>query len=400
MRRSFLFWRKLVLYVPKDATASSITALGLAAGIAASLATVILCPNFDREAPSWLFVLNAVTLWFYQTADAVDGKQSYRTQCCELEEFTDHGADSITTISMAMMLAAALQMTTYYPTLCLPLFLLCMSALYTTHCVSYFTHSCVFEKFDVTEVQWVAIGISLVTAWKGQSFWSRTLFTLSGYSVRPGLLMIIASGTGFANKMIQNLLIVRGAPTPLEAAGIRIPRRRPSIRPYSILIFHLLLAFLDLLSPSSNFNRQPVLFMAIHGFGIARASCRLVIHSMTRAAMPTVDSSLLAPLLSASITLLTPLQKDSSTALALYAFCALMAIADHGLYCTLAIRDICEARDVYTFSLKSGQARVIDQGFYIAGTTPTGVPDAVKRWEAWKGNPANKRAFTALYGVK
>lgn len=126
---------------------------------------------------------------FYQTADAVDGKQSYRTQCCELEEFTDHGADSITTISMAMMLAAALQMTTYYPNLCLPLFLLCMTALYTTHCVAYFTHSCIFEKFDVTEVQWVAIGISLVTAWKGQSFWSQPLFAIGDLEVKAGLLV-------------------------------------------------------------------------------------------------------------------------------------------------------------------------------------------------------------------
>lgn len=90
---------------------------------------------------------------------------------------------------MAMMLAAALQMTTYYPGLCLPLFLLCMTALYTTHCVSYFTHSCVFEKFDVTEVQWVAIGISLVTAYKGQSFWSQTLFTVNGFAVKAGLLV-------------------------------------------------------------------------------------------------------------------------------------------------------------------------------------------------------------------
>lgn len=90
---------------------------------------------------------------------------------------------------MAMMLAAALQMTTYYPNLCLPLFLLCMTALYTTHCVAYFTHSCIFEKFDVTEVQWVAIGISLVTAWKGQSFWSQPLFTIGDFEVKAGLLV-------------------------------------------------------------------------------------------------------------------------------------------------------------------------------------------------------------------
>jgi hypothetical protein len=98
--------------------------------------------------------------------------------------------------------------------------------------------------------------------------------------------------------------------------------------------------------------------------------------------------------------MLTPLQKDGTAAIALYTFCALMAIGDHVLYCTLAINDICEGRDIYTFSLKSGNPRVIDEGFYIAGTSPTGVPDAAKRWKAWKDDPNNKEAFTALYGVK
>lgn len=84
--------------------------------------------------------------FYSQTLDALDGKQSYKTQCCELEEFTDHGADSLTTMFMAMMLASAFKMGTAFPDLLIPLFTGCLVALYTTHSVSYFTHSCVFEK--------------------------------------------------------------------------------------------------------------------------------------------------------------------------------------------------------------------------------------------------------------
>lgn len=212
--------------------------------------------------------------------------------------------------------------------------------------------------------------------------------------------MILGSATGFTNKTIQNILIVRGRPTPLEQAGIRIPRRKPSLQPYYIFIGHAALALLDLYGPSQALSNRPVLFMLIHGFGIARASCRLVIHSMTREAMPTVDASLLAPLLSVSTSLLWPFGNDGSSAAMLYTLCALMAVGDHALYCTLAIQDICEGRNIYTFSLKSGKARVIDEGFYIAGTSPTGVPDAVKRWQSWKNEPKNREAFKALYGVE
>lgn len=212
--------------------------------------------------------------------------------------------------------------------------------------------------------------------------------------------MIIASATGFTNKTIQNIFIVRGASTPLETAGVKIPRRRPSLQPYYILLSQLALALFDLYGPSTALAQQPVLFMVIHGFAIARASCRLVIHSMTREAMPLVDASLLAPLLAASTSLVWSVQSGEASPTALYAVCALLAIGDHALYCTLAIRDICEGRDIYTFSLKSGKPKVIDGGFYIAGTSPTGVPDAVKRWKAWKEDPENREAFTALYGVK
>jgi hypothetical protein len=211
--------------------------------------------------------------------------------------------------------------------------------------------------------------------------------------------MILSSGIGFVNKTVQNILIVNGAETPLQKAGIRIPRRQASIQPYYLIIFHLSLALFDLYIPSSNFEQQPVLFMLIHGFGIARASCRLVIHSMTREAMPAVDASLLAPLLAASTTFLVSPDSEQ-TLLTLYGICAALAIGDHAMYCTLAIRDICEGRNINTFSLKSGKPLVIDEGFYIAGTSPTGVPDAVKRWSVWKDNSKNKEAFNALYGVK
>lgn len=210
--------------------------------------------------------------------------------------------------------------------------------------------------------------------------------------------MITASAFGFANKTFKNIAIIRGVSTPLELAGIRIPRRKASFQPYILLLLHLTMATLNLYGPGKALSQRPVLFMLIHGFGIAKASCRLVIHSMTREAMPAWDTSLLAPFLSLSTSYL--LSRPAHSILWPQIALALVAILDHASYCTVAIRDICEARDIYTFQLKHGTPRVIDEGFYIAGTSPTGVPDAARRWRAWRNDPKNEEAFLALYGVE
>ena len=59
-------------------------------------------PNLIETAPSWVYFLCVITLFLYQTLDALDGKQARRTgSSSPLGELFDHGCDALTTIVRA-----------------------------------------------------------------------------------------------------------------------------------------------------------------------------------------------------------------------------------------------------------------------------------------------------------
>jgi len=61
-------------------------------------ATVYYAPTLTEELPSWLYLVNALCVFLYQTFDALDGKQARRTGTSSpLGELFDHGCDAMTT---------------------------------------------------------------------------------------------------------------------------------------------------------------------------------------------------------------------------------------------------------------------------------------------------------------
>lgn len=53
--------------------------------------------GFRELLPNWLFLLGAFALFWYQTIDAVDGKQARRTDnCSALGQLLDHSNDLVT----------------------------------------------------------------------------------------------------------------------------------------------------------------------------------------------------------------------------------------------------------------------------------------------------------------
>jgi phosphatidylglycerophosphate synthase len=54
--------------------------------------TASYCPTVDGEIPPWLYLVNIACLFWYQTLDAIDGKQARRTgSSSPLGELFDHG---------------------------------------------------------------------------------------------------------------------------------------------------------------------------------------------------------------------------------------------------------------------------------------------------------------------
>lgn len=68
------------------------TLLGFVAIIASYLLMAFYCPSIQESAPRWVYLFLAISLFWYQTMDALDGKQARRTSSSSpLGELFDHG---------------------------------------------------------------------------------------------------------------------------------------------------------------------------------------------------------------------------------------------------------------------------------------------------------------------
>ena len=73
-----------------------LTLTGLAFAVLGYLSTMYYDTSFTKAVPNWCFLLIAVCQFFYQTLDAIDGKQARRTNSSSvLGQLFDHGCDAM-----------------------------------------------------------------------------------------------------------------------------------------------------------------------------------------------------------------------------------------------------------------------------------------------------------------
>eukprot|EP00796_Vickermania_ingenoplastis_P006721 gene6721-4816_t len=102
------YWEAVVEIIPKSIAPNLITLTGFLVGMAGPLTALYFHLSDAETTPSWVWALSAISLFGYQTCDAVDGKQARRTKCSSpLGEFLDHGLDAMITqfVMLNMVLA-------------------------------------------------------------------------------------------------------------------------------------------------------------------------------------------------------------------------------------------------------------------------------------------------------
>lgn len=97
------------------------------------------------KVPRWSLLLCAIGVFLYQIADALDGKQCYKVQNTQIEEFYDHACDSVSTILLMYSVGIATQCGQSPPLFLFVLFS-ALIAFYSTHWLSYITNQMVFGK--------------------------------------------------------------------------------------------------------------------------------------------------------------------------------------------------------------------------------------------------------------
>jgi phosphatidylglycerophosphate synthase len=81
-------------WLPDWLAPNLLTLLGVVLPLAMLIAVCVVNPSFGETVPHWLLMLGFLANLWYQTIDAVDGKQARRTNnCSPLGQILDHNLD-------------------------------------------------------------------------------------------------------------------------------------------------------------------------------------------------------------------------------------------------------------------------------------------------------------------
>lgn len=93
-------WVRLTTFLPRWLAPNLVTLIGTAPLVALYIMYAFTSPKLDGDAPPWLLLVGGVCVLFYQTMDAMDGKQARRTQSSSpLGQLVDHGCDCLCMLS-------------------------------------------------------------------------------------------------------------------------------------------------------------------------------------------------------------------------------------------------------------------------------------------------------------
>jgi hypothetical protein len=105
------YWNWAVQWLPLWLAPNLVTLLGLCFMIASAALVVARDPGLTAPLPPGVAVFCGVSLFCYQTLDAIDGKQARRTGTSSpLGQLFDHGCDALNTVFICTVLAAAWQL--------------------------------------------------------------------------------------------------------------------------------------------------------------------------------------------------------------------------------------------------------------------------------------------------
>lgn len=270
-----ILWNNVVKLCPMWLAPNAITLIGLIVNMSGALLAFYYCPTATEEAPRWVWAWNAFSLFFYQTLDAIDGKQARRTGTSSpLGELFDHGMDSISMFLVMNSQLCALKAGNEPLAYVIAVIVGC-TGFYNAHWMTYITGKLEFGFFDVTEAQWATISIFMSTYYFGQDVWS---YVILFWPLRVFIFYIPLLAL-FANQMLvqYNKITSGGAgPNGSTIAGTSV------LSPLSNILLILFICYLFIQSKSSLLNNHPVLFSLYFGVTFAKVSNCLIVAHMSK----------------------------------------------------------------------------------------------------------------------
>ncbi|EGG17169.1 CDP-alcohol phosphatidyltransferase [Cavenderia fasciculata] len=255
------FWRTSVEWLPIWMA----NIIGIFGIILSYLVTYYYAPGLEGDVPAWVSLLNIVCIFWYQTMDALDGKQARRTNSSSgLGELFDHGCDAITTFLVVLGFLTAIQAGPSYASLFNVLILL--AAFYMAQWEQYHTGIMELGAIGVIEGHYSMMGGHLITMIFGSQIWHTTVPYLG---IPLTYIPLFVSSLGAILTIINNInTIVKKGPKSVKGAVSQV-----------IPIVFVFLAGMvwGIYSPTQVYVNNPHMFINTFGFIVAFLVGRIVL---------------------------------------------------------------------------------------------------------------------------
>ncbi len=181
----WLFWRWMLLLIPRWISPNALTVLGLAASVGAVGAALA-----GAAGHVWMYLVSAILLFVYVTLDNLDGAHARRTgQSSHLGELLDHGLDGLASGSMLLIGAIVLHLDPFFTVL---LVLIGTVAFVQTLWEQYRTNLLVIPQLSGTEGVTVVGALGVLAFAYDDPAWLH--LDLSRWSVGAGFLAFALFG--------------------------------------------------------------------------------------------------------------------------------------------------------------------------------------------------------------
>jgi phosphatidylglycerophosphate synthase len=300
------FWYWCADQFPETMAPNLITLIGTAFLLSIAVGVWIFDPFLEGAAPPAVYVWFGISVWIYQTMDAVDGKQARRTKSSSpLGQLFDHGCDALGTMPLALALCSCMGFgrtvwsVIIAATIQVPFYM----AQYEEH----FAHSMRTQvaNFGVTEGQYLEAGLMFMTALFGPTFWDNTLpFTeLLGNGVLPG-----PNGQENVSQLTFRTIALYGGclfPFLLGLASVVAVFQKGHVfaclRLIPVFLLEGLLVWGSAASPARSglayaFQHYPVPVMLTFGVAFTHLANRVIIATVCKVPYPAIEWPLLSPI--------------------------------------------------------------------------------------------------------
>ncbi|EPR79976.1 CDP-alcohol phosphatidyltransferase [Spraguea lophii 42_110] len=100
------YWNYVIEFIPLWIAPNLLTLIGLLIMLATVIINLFYSIDLDGNVPTFIFLLNGISLFLYSTFDCIDGKHARRTKSSSsLGQMFDHGVDSLVSSLTAILIA-------------------------------------------------------------------------------------------------------------------------------------------------------------------------------------------------------------------------------------------------------------------------------------------------------